>query len=64
MHTKLKWETVVEDYPADASHRTLRAPITGGWLVEVWNYTKDSKWGGGLTFVADPTHSWTVDTTK
>jgi hypothetical protein len=60
----LHWEMLGEEYSHDADPDgfTYRAKVPGGWLVAIWagESVKEHKWGGGLTFVPDPTHAWEV----
>lgn len=55
--TSLVWGRVAEDVGAAGGippeHRTYRARIDGGWLVETWAGTGHGQWGGGLAFVPD-----------
>lgn len=61
----LDWELLDERWtPGDTlpDAYTYRAKVPGGWLVAIWaGDHHDHAWGGGLTFVPDPTHSWPVD---
>lgn len=65
----LKWEEVPESKhdAMPAGHMTFRARVPGGWLVSVWagddkeNAGTVGKWGGGVAFVIDPQHAWTID---
>ena len=62
MHN-LHWELLDETYSTASKPDgfTYRAKVPGGWLVAVWAGTPQKhEWGGGLTFVPDPTHSWDV----
>lgn len=63
MFDELAWKSVPETYSGqrEESFATYRAAVPGGWLVAVWATEKGNrKWGGGLTFVPDPEHRWTV----
>lgn len=63
MFKRLRWEQVLEE--GETGHCTYRAAVPGGWLVAVWALDFDKNevtdWGGGLTFVPDPTHAWVID---
>ena len=57
MAGKLRWENVAGD---NAPGPVKRASIPGGWLVMTGAGTKP----GGITFVPDPDHRWSVSTFK
>ncbi len=59
----LEWKLVEETYDPDKPPKgyTYRAKVPGGWLVAVWAGKDESHGlGGGLTFVPDPTHGWSL----
>lgn len=63
----MRWEKIADETtdPNAKHHETYRAAVPGGWLVAVWTWDKKPPpadiWGGGLTFVPDPSHAWVVD---
>jgi hypothetical protein len=71
MAKPLEWRRIKETYDGDDEEKstrddkgfTYRAKVPGGWLVGVWaGKDKNHAWGGGLTFIADPTHeAWEVE---
>lgn len=74
MSNKLVWELVDDESKGlgtDITHEidTWRAKVPGGWLVTVWgkrlgqaakgpSVRGGTNWGGGVTFVPDPTYGW------
>ncbi len=69
---QLFWQRVQEMYGNETADTcsTYRAEVPGGWLVSVWAGQKPTPpykdtnfqtWGGGVTFVPDPSHSWKLD---
>lgn len=73
-NNELEWKRVKEVYgdpKQDApTCSTYRAKVPGGWLVAIWaapttsrqnEDTNKQTFAGGLTFVPDPTHGWTLD---
>jgi len=58
---KLEWNVVDDDWHHQSLPKgfTYRAKVPGGWLVSVWaGDAKNQRWGGGLTFLPDPTYGW------
>jgi hypothetical protein len=64
MTASLAWKRLTESYETGVGGPhgfTYRAEVPGGWLVATWAGTaKRHGYGGGLTFVPDPDHEWTV----
>jgi hypothetical protein len=58
---QLEWKRV-DDHWDDSSKPegyTYRAKVPGGWLVSVWaGSDKKQAFGGGMTFLPDPTYGW------
>lgn len=72
MANQLEWKRVSEVYDGKDTPTcsTYRAKVPGGWLVTVWaapttdktnEDTNRQTFGGGATFVPDPTHGWVLD---
>ena len=60
---KLVWEWIDDDWTHGGKPDgfTYRAKVPGGWLISAWAGTPEKHGlGGGLTFLADPDHSWPV----
>lgn len=61
---KLEWELLDENYSPAGTRPdgfTYRATVPGGWLVAVWaGKWEEHQFGGGLTFIPDPAHGWSI----
>ncbi len=57
----LTWESIKPVGVDGAPQSVYRAQVLGGWLVETQSHRVGC---GGLTFVPDPDHSWTLEPLK
>lgn len=55
----LQWELVRSEGATEL--RTMRAKVSGGWLVTVENRLRGAINGMGVTFYPDPNHEWKAD---
>jgi hypothetical protein len=53
----LRWEAIRNEGDSGRPQGTYRAKVPGGWLVETQNIAGSC---GGLTFLPDPEHRWTL----
>ncbi|MBK9002177.1 MAG: hypothetical protein IPM35_41180 [Myxococcales bacterium] len=61
---KLVWTQIADEWgdPSMPNGYTYRAKVPQGWLVSVWaGDEKTQRWGGGLTFIPDPKHTWEAE---
>ena len=54
----LRWESIRTESEGGKPQYMHRAQVPGGWLVETQSFAPNS---GGLAFVPDPEHRWTLD---
>ncbi len=54
---KFKWEDI-KNLP---SHKTYRAKVFGGWLVNTASYLNEKLIDESLVFIPDPKHAWQID---